>query len=93
MKIYMDRNDDGSVMVHECETLNEAMEWLETETKGMMKVDSEHFCSSDVFSTSHVCCYEVYEDEPLTITVDEDGEETETWNDPLYESDYYYTEW
>lgn len=93
MKIYMNRNNDESVMMHECETLNEAMKWLETETKGMQKVDSEHFCSFDVFSTPHVCSYEVYEGDPLTITVSEDGEETETWNDPLYESDCYYTEW
>lgn len=92
MKIYMNRNNDESVMMHECDTLNEAMEWLVTETKGMQKVDSEHSCSDDVFRSSGVCFYEVYESEPLAVATDEDGEETGIWNDPIFVSDYYYTE-
>ena len=51
-------------------------------------VDADHQCTEDVMASSKTALYEVYDGEPITL--DEDGEPN--LEEPIYESDYFYTE-
>lgn len=85
--IYLIRNNSYDVYVYDADSIEEAKEWIASETKGLAKVDEEHNCSDDVFNSSKVCHYEVYFGDMLKRN--DDGEEVPNVN-VVYKSDYYY---
>lgn len=88
MNIYYNDGVNPSACVHTCNTLEEAKEWIKHELKGCTMVDADHQCTEDVMASSKTALYEVYDGEPITL--DEDGEPN--FEEPIYESDYFYTE-
>lgn len=88
MKIYFTTNNCSTDFIKEVATLEEAIEYISTETKESMKANEGHGCTDDVFNSSAVCQYEVYKDD--IVTIDEEGDEE--FNDPIYTSDYFYTD-
>ena len=59
----------------------DAENYICEEMKDATRVDAEHPCTDDVFSSSAVACYRIYMDESLY-------DEPQA---PVYESDYFYT--
>lgn len=85
--IYLNRHNSDDVHVYDADSIEEAKEWIDEETKGLVKVDEEHNCSDDVFNSSRVCHYEVYFGD--MVKTNDDGEEVPNVN-VVYKSDYYY---
>lgn len=75
------------------ESLEEAKAYIEREMKGEIIVDDEHPCSDDLFATSSIAHYEVFEGEDAIVEeVNEDGDETVIYNELVFESQYYYND-
>ena len=85
--IYLIRHNSYDVYVYDADSIEEAKEWIASETKGLAKVDEEHNCSDDVFNSSKVCHYDVYFGD--MVKTNDDGEEVPNVN-VVYKSDYYY---
>ena len=85
--IYLSRHNSEDVPVADVDSIEEAKEWISSETKGLVKVDDEHNCSDDVFHSSKVCHYEVYFGD--MVKTNDDGEEVPNVN-VVFKSDYYY---
>lgn len=85
--IYLNRHNTDDVHVYDADSIEEAKEWISSETKVLVKVDEEHNCSDDVFNSSKVCHYEVYVGD--MVKTNDDGEEVPNVN-VVYKSDYYY---
>lgn len=85
--IYLNRHNTDDVHVYDADSIEEAKEWISSETKVLVKVDEEHTCSDDVFNSSKVCHYEVYFGD--MVKTNDDGEEVPNVN-VVYKSDYYY---
>ena len=88
MYIYFDDGVQPSKCVHTCSTIEEAKQWISEQLQGFTMVDDDHPCSDDVIASSRTAMYVIFDGEPITI--DEDGEPT--FAEPIYESDYFYTE-
>lgn len=84
--IYLIRHNSEDVHFADADSLEEAKNWIDEETKGLVKVDEEHNCSEDVFNSSKVCHYEVYFGD--MVKTNDDGEEVPNVN-VVYKSDYY----
>lgn len=84
--IFLDRHNSDYVHVADVDSLEEAKEWIASETKGLVKVDDEHNCSDDVFYSGKVCHYEVFVGDMVKVV---DGEEEPNLN-VVYQSEYYY---
>ena len=85
--IYLNRHNSDDVHVYDADSIEEAKEWIASETKVLVKVDEEHNCSDDVLNSSKVCHYEVYFGD--MVKTNDDGEEVPNAN-VVYKSDYYY---
>lgn len=85
--IYLNRHNTDDVHVYDADSIEEAKEWISSETKVLVKVDEEHNCSDDVFNSSKVCHYEVYFGD--MVKTNDDGEEVPNVN-IVYKSNYYY---
>lgn len=84
--IYLSRHNSEDVPVADVDSIEEAKEWIASETKGLVKVDDEHNCSDDVFYSAKVCHYEVFVGDMVKVV---DGEEEPNLN-VVYQSEYYY---
>lgn len=84
--IYLIRHNSEYVPVADVDSLEEAKEWIASETKGLVKVDDEHNCSDDVFYSAKVCHYNVFVGDMVKV-VDGDGEPN---LNVVYESEYFY---
>ena len=84
--IYLSRHNSEDVPVADVDSIEEAKEWIASETKGLVKVDDEHNCSDDVFHSAKVCHYEVFVGDMVKVV---DGEEEPNLN-VVYQSEYYY---
>lgn len=84
--IFLDLHNSDYVHVADVDSLEEAKEWIASETKGLVKVDDEHNCSDDVFYSAKVCHYEVFVGDMVKVV---DGEEEPNLN-VVYQSEYYY---
>lgn len=84
--IFLIRHNSDCVPVADVDSIEEAKEWIASETKGLVKVDDEHNCSDDVFYSGKVCHYEVFAGDMVKIV---DGEEEPNLN-VVYQSEYYY---
>ena len=51
-------------------------------------VDDDHQCTEDVMSSSKTALYEVFNGEPVILDEDDEPNLAE----PIYRSDYFYTE-
>ena len=81
--IYYNDNVNESNMIYAAKTLDEAKSWIKSELKGHTLVDESSQCSDDVFGSSKVARYEVYDGDPIV-----DGE----FKDAVYASDYFYND-
>ena len=68
-------------------TLSSAKRWVKEQLNGKVLVDDNRPCSEDVFCSSKVARFEVY-DESCTISEDFDFD---LWS-PVYCSPYFYSE-
>ena len=84
--IYLSRHNSEDVPVADVDSIEEAKEWIASETEGLVKVDDEHNCSDDVFHSAKVCHYEVFVGDMVKVV---DGEEEPNLN-VVYQSEYYY---
>ena len=84
--IYLSRHNSDDVHVYDADSLEEAKEWIASETEGLVKVDDEHNCSDDVFHSAKVCHYEVFVGDMVKV-VDGVGEPN---LNVVYQSEYYY---
>ena len=84
--IFLDRHNSDYVPVADVDSIEEAKEWIASETKGLVKVDDEHNCSDEVFYSAKVCHYEVFVGDMVKVV---DGEEEPNLN-VVYQSEYYY---
>lgn len=87
-QIYYNDGVNPSECVHTCTTLEEAKEWINHELKGYTMVDDDHQCTEDVMSSSKTALYEVFNGEPVILDEDDEPNLAE----PIYRSDYFYTE-
>ena len=88
MYIYFNDGVQPSTCVHTCRTLEEAKKWISEQLKGYTMVDDNHPCTDDVIASSKTAKYKVFDRE--RITFDKDGMLCLT--EPIYVSDYFYTE-
>ena len=87
-QIYYDDGVNPWVLMHTCDTLEEAKEWISQELKGRTMVDDDHQCTEDVLTSSETALYEVIDGEPIILN--EYGEPD--FAKPIYGSDLFYTE-
>ena len=83
--VYYNDEVNEPADVFTADTLTECEQWIATQVEGLTPVDEEHYCTADVFRSSKVFCYEVYEGEMIVET---NG--VAEYNDLCYTSDYYY---
>ena len=88
INIYFNDGVQPGTWVRTCNTIREAKKWVKKQLKGFTMVDDNHPCSDDVIASSRTAEYMVFDGEPFTY--DEDGEICLA--EPIYESDYFYTE-
>lgn len=87
MQIYYADGVNPSTCQHTCSTLKEAKAWIQKEIKGRTLVGRGTECDEEVFASSKVAKFEVYDGDPITFT--EDG--NEELHEPIYASPYFYT--
>lgn len=87
MQIYYADGVNPSTCQHTCSTLEEAKGWIKKQLKGYTVVDDDHMCSEDVMESSKTAFFAVYDGDPVTF--DENGEEV--FHEPIYASQYFYT--
>lgn len=63
-------------------SLENATNYIRQEMRDATRVDAEHPCTDDVFTSAAVACYRVYKDDSRLY------DEPQA---PVYESDYFYT--
>lgn len=85
-EVYFTDKVNPSVCVHECNTLKEAKKWISEQLKGYTMVDEDHPCSEDVFYSSTVAYYEVYDGEPVDF-----NEYAPNFKSSVFESGFFYT--
>lgn len=87
------KNDEVNEIVDmfSANTLEECKEWINKELEGMVPVDEEHPCTDDVMYSSKTFFYEVY-DRPIVETNGSEYASDWTYNEAVYQTDYYYTE-
>ena len=88
MNIYFDDGVQPEFFVHACSTIEEAKKWISEQIKDYIVVDDNHKCTEDVMGSSKTALYEVYHGG--RITHDENG--GIYFAEPIYVSDYFYTE-
>ena len=84
--IFLSRHNSEDVPVADVDSIEEAKEWIASETKVLVKVDDEHNCSDDLFHSAKVCHYEVFVGDMVKVV---DGEEEPNLN-VVYQSEYFY---
>lgn len=82
-------NDEVNEMadVFRADTLEECQAWIDEDLRGRTPVDEEHPCTDDVFYSSSVFYYEVYDRPIVEVVGDED-----IFNEAVYSTDYYYAD-
>lgn len=82
-------NDEVNEMadVFRADTLEECQAWIDEDLRGRTPVDGDHPCTDDVFYSSSVFYYEVYDRPIVEVVGDED-----IFNEPVYSTDYYYAD-
>ena len=82
-QIFFNDNVNESSMIFTAKTLDDAKAWIKRELRGYTMVDENNPCSDDVFGSSKIACYEVYDGDPIV-----DGE----FKDAVYVSQYFYND-
>lgn len=77
--------------VFSADTLEECREWITNDLEGKTPVDEEHNCTDDVMRSAKTFYYEVY-DRPIVETNGSEFASDWTYNDPVFTTDYYYTD-
>ena len=88
MQIYYNDGVNPVTCQHTCRTLREAKEWIQKQIKGYTLVGPDTECDEEVFESSKVAKFQVFDGAPITFN--EDGDED--FHDPVYESPYFYTD-
>ena len=83
--VYYNDEVNDPAEVFTADTLTECEDWIEDHVEGLTPVNGEYPCTDDVFRSSKVFSYEVYEGEMITEV---NGQAV--YNDWCYSSDYYY---
>lgn len=86
-EVYYIDNVNEPALMFSADSQSECEKWIYEELEGKTPVDDEHPCTEDVFNSSKVFSYEIYQG---GLTVEIDGEEE--LNNPRYTSDYYYAD-
>lgn len=86
--VYQNFNNSESVKLAEYETLEEALAFVNEELTGYEILGKDNGCSEDVFASSKVGNFEIFEGSP--ILYDEDGDDCGC-AEPAYVSPYFYT--
>lgn len=76
--------------VFSANTLEECKEWISKELEGMTPVNEEFPCTDNVMYSSKTFFYEVY-DRPIIETNGSEYESDWTYNEAVFQTDYYYT--
>ena len=84
--IYLSRHNSEYVPVADMDSLEEAKEWIASETEVLVKVDDENNCSDEAFLSAKVCHYDVFAGDMVKV-VDGVGEPN---LNVVYQSEYYY---
>ena len=83
--VYYNDEVNEPAEVFTADTLTECEDWIEDNVEGLTPVNDEYPCTDDVFRSSKVFCYEVYEGEVIT---ESDGQAF--FDDWCFASEYYY---
>lgn len=86
-KVYYIDNVNEPALMFSADTQSECEKWIDKDIEGKTLVNNESPCTEDVFNSSKVFSYEVYEG---GMEVEIDGEME--LNNPCYTSDYYYAD-
>lgn len=78
--VQLCKHNNEDIQVAEFETLEEAKDYVASETSGMVEV-----CDDDTDQMHGTCHYEIYED----WVISDDGMDM---NQPVFESKWYYNE-
>lgn len=86
-------NDDVNEVadVFSADTLEECKEWINKHLDGMTAVNDEYPCTDDVMYSSKTFYYEVY-DKPIVETNGSESASDWTYNNSVYQTDYYYND-
>ena len=87
-KIYYNDGVQPSECVHTCDTIKEAVDWINKQLNGCELVDADHSCTESVLTSSKTAQYEVYNGD--TVVIGDNGEPTLI--EPVYTSDYFYVD-
>ena len=87
-KIYYNDGVQPSTCVHTCDTIKDAVDWINKQLKSRELVDVDHSCTEIVLTSSKTAQYEVYDGEPVSLNVL--GEPV--YANLIFESDYFYVD-
>lgn len=84
-KVYYNDDVNAPVAMFSAESLEECKAWIKETAGALTSVDDEHPCSNEVFDSSDVFCFEVY-NRPIVEVIDDE----DVFNEPVYQSAPYY---
>ena len=90
--VYYNNGVESGILMYSTSVKEDAIEWAEREIKDKVKVDNEHSCSEEMFQTSRIAYLEVYDGEFADFDEDDVEFENPKFNDPIYQTSYYYDE-
>lgn len=85
--IYFNDGVNAASILKTTDTFDAAKDYVEKYINEHVKVDEEHPCSEDVFSSAKTALLQVYDGEPISM---EKGEAI--LKEPVYESATFYTD-
>ena len=89
--VYYNDEVNEPADVFSADTFEECKQWIDAQLEGMTPVDEEHYCTDDVFRSTKVFYYEVY-DKPIVETNGSESASDWVYNEAAYTTDYYYTD-
>ena len=89
--VYYNDEVNEPADVFSADTLEECKQWIDAQLEGITPVDEEHYCTDDVFRSTKVFYYEVY-DKPIVETNGSESASDWVYNEAVYTTDYYYTD-
>ncbi len=87
-EVYYADGVNPSTCQHTSDTLKAAKAWIQSQVKGHTLVGQDTGCDEEVYESSKVAMFQVYDGAAVTFT--EDG--AEDFHEPVYESPYFYTD-
>ena len=89
--VYYNDEVNEPADVFSADTLEECKQWIDAQLEGMTPVGEEHYCTDDVFRSTKVFYYEVY-DKPIVETNGSEYASDWVYNEAVYTTDYYDTD-